>query len=300
MVKNKLNKFIPLIIVILMLISFLYLNNKIDNLDLIKEKKIIITNNFSDNIKTVKPSVLLVLSEVQAPEKNYMSGEYVFLNNKAYLPGSGFFISDDGYILTAYHVIKDNSGKVFVGNYRNNKPNVIEAELISVNKGADIALLKIEGKNLPHVTLGDYEKFSEGMDIGFIGYPLDLTVPITHKGVISGKGKMLYEDGNEPINVFLINAFVNKGNSGGPLFSADTGEVIGIINARKNAELDKKEMLKLPEDYSPIMTIGGVDPITLSVETYNRNLRYIGKVSQVGIGYSTSIEYGKELLEAAR
>jgi len=58
--------------------------------------------------------------------------------------------------------------------------------------------------------------------------------------------------------------------------------------------------LKLPSNYSPTMTIDGVDPISLSVETYNTNLRFIGDVTQVGIGYSTSIEYGKELLEAAQ
>ena len=53
-------------------------------------------------------------------------------------------------------------------------------------------------------------------------------------------------------------------------------------------------------DYSSIMKVDGVDPFRLYVETYNENLRYIGEVSQVGIGFSSSIGYGKELLEAAR
>ena len=96
----------------------------------------------------------------------------------------------------------------------------------------------------------------------------------------------------------MLNAFINPGNSGGPVFSADTGEIIGIINSRMNV-VDENQFLKLPSEYSPIMTLGGIDPIGLSVETYNANLRQIGDITQVGIGYSTSIEYGKELLEAA-
>ncbi len=133
------------------------------------------------------------------------------------------------------------------------------------------------------------------MSIGFVGFPLIMELPLTNNGIISGKGTFKYEKNGDVVDIYTLNAFINQGNSGGPVFSADTGEVIGIINARMNV-VNENQFIKY--DGSGVK-ISGIDPIALSVEAYNANLRFIGDVSQVGIGYSTSIEYGKVLLSQA-
>ncbi len=257
------------------------------------------TNNFSNNVEQIKPAVVTILAETNRSELPFTGGEYILVNNKVFSKGTGFIVTEDGYILTANHVVNEAKDKIQIRVTKDNRFESYEARLISFNSDADIALLKINGSGFSHVSLGDYDKFKEGMGIGFIGFPLNVNLPITNNGIISGKGKFKYEKDGNDVDIYTINAFVNKGNSGGPVFSANTGEVIGIINARVSVVNDN-QFLKLPPDYSPIMKIGGIDPIALSVETYNANLRFIGDVTQVGIGYSTSIQYGKELLDAAQ
>lgn len=94
---------------------------------------------------------------------------------------------------------------------------------------------------------------------------------------------------------FTVNAFVNRGNSGGPLFLIDSGRVIGVINARQAFD-PQQAMIHLPPNYKPIMKVGGVDPIGLSVETYNRAVALIGDIGQVGIGLSSSIDYIRAIM----
>ena len=256
------------------------------------------TNSFSENVERIKPAVAMILAETNRSELPFTGGEYIAMQNKVFSKGTGFIVTEDGYILTANHVIRDAKDKIQVGIIQGENLQFYKAKLISTNNDSDVALLKIEGNKFPHAVLGEYDKFKEGMGIGFIGYPLDMNLPITNNGIISGKGTFQFGKNGEYVYIYMLNAFINPGNSGGPVFSADTGEIIGIINARMNV-VDENQFLKLPSEYSPIMTLGGIDPIGLSVETYNANLRQIGDITQVGIGYSTSIEYGKELLEAA-
>ncbi|MBI2046867.1 serine protease [Candidatus Pacearchaeota archaeon] len=304
MEKNKVKKFVPFIIVIFLIIaSFLYLNNKINNLDLIKEERIVMTNNFAENVEKILPSIVLILVEVDLSEVDLVNGEYVTIGNKPNSKGTGFIVSENGYILTANHVVNKAKNKIVVRVIRNNKFEFHEAELVSSNEDADTALIKINLDNLPFLELGDYEKFKSGMDIGFIGFPLSFNLPLTHKGIISAKANTKLKEDGETINLFIVNAFVNKGNSGGPLFSADTGEVVGIINAKYNVIPQNLILPNLVMFPGVTLTMGGVDfnELTQTV-ALNRQLivDLFSKGSSVGIGYSNSIQYGKELLEATR
>ncbi len=256
------------------------------------------TNNFSENVVKIKPSIVMIFAETTKSELPFTGGEYIKMDNKVFSKGTGFIVTSDGYILTANHVVKEAKDKIQVRTIEGDKFKVYEAELISSNNDADVALLKINVNDLPHVDLGDYDKFEDGMSVGFIGFPLSMNLPLTNNGIISGKGKFQYEKDGDGVDIYTLNAFINQGNSGGPVFSANTGEVIGIINARMNV-VNEKQFIKYDPTGRGQALIGGVDPIALAVETYNTNLRFIGDVTQVGIGYSTSIEYGKSLLKEA-
>ena len=140
------------------------------------------------------------------------------------------------------------------------------------------------------LTLGRYSDGVDGNDVAFIGFPLNLGFHITHRGIISSKTRIRYDKALKAVDIFTVNAFVNRGNSGGPLFLIDSGQVIGVINARQAFD-PQQAMIHLPPNYKPMMKMGGIDPLGLSVETHNRAVALIGDIGQVGIGLSSSIDY---------
>ncbi len=138
--------------------------------------------------------------------------------------GSGFIISEDGYILTNYHVIKDATkititlldGKTF------------NAEIIGSDQIYDIALLKIKGNKLPYAVLGDSDELEIGEWVVAIGNPYGLNFSVT-AGIVSALGReSKTEFGIQ--RMIQTDAAINKGNSGGPLINLD-GEVVGINSA---------------------------------------------------------------------
>lgn len=138
--------------------------------------------------------------------------------------GSGVIIAADGYIVTNNHVIK-NATDIEVT--LNNK-KVYKAKLIGADPTNDIALLKIDTKNLPYITLGDSDNVKVGEWVLAVGNPYNLTSTVT-AGIISAKGRDL--DGTSNIDSFLqTDAAVNSGNSGGALVNIH-GELIGINTA---------------------------------------------------------------------
>jgi len=140
--------------------------------------------------------------------------------------GSGFLISADGYIVTNYHVV-ENSAQVSVTTQDGKD---YAAQVIGYDASNDVALLKIDGKNLPFAVLGSSDKVKVGDQVAVIGNPLgDLTASLT-VGYISAKDRLINSDGSA-INMLQTDAAINAGNSGGPMFNMN-GEVIGIITAK--------------------------------------------------------------------
>lgn len=251
------------------------------------------TTDFQFSVSKVKPAVVKIFAETELKNIPYV-GDYISLNDKIYSGGTGFFVSDDGKIATEAHVVGDsNNIVVFV----QNEQSQYTATILEKNKDADLAIIKIAKISTPSVKMANFESVAEGEEVGFIGYPLYFQIPLLTKGIISAKGNYKLDDTLNPIKLSIINSFVNRGNSGGPLFKAKTGEVIGIVNSRSKTNEVANQIIRLPDNYSPGMTIGGVDPITLSVETYNRAVGLIGDVSQIGIGFSASSDYITELIQ---
>ena len=134
--------------------------------------------------------------------------------------GSGFLISSDGLVLTNAHVV-DGAKEVTVklSDHREYKAKVLGAD-----KTSDIAVLKIDARNLPTVTLGNSDKLGVGDYVLAIGEPFGLEETAT-AGIVSAKGRSLPGDGYVPF--IQTDAAVNPGNSGGPLFDS-SGSVVGI------------------------------------------------------------------------
>ncbi|HXI12604.1 MAG TPA: Do family serine endopeptidase [Thermoanaerobaculia bacterium] len=147
--------------------------------------------------------------------------------------GSGFIISNDGYILTNNHVI-ENATKVEVhyGDDENgNGGTTVQAKVIGRDPATDLALIKIDGTNLPTVRLGDSDRIRRGDWAIAIGNPLQFSNTMT-VGVISAKGRSLgISEATQSFENFIqTDAAINFGNSGGPLLNIN-GEVIGINTA---------------------------------------------------------------------
>ena len=141
--------------------------------------------------------------------------------------GSGFIISDDGYILTNFHVIEDSS-HISVSMYDGSS---YEADLIGYDESNDIAVLKIDAEGLAPVILGDSDNLNVGDSVIAIGNPLgELTFTLT-TGAISAKDREVTLSGNATMNLLQTDCAINSGNSGGALFNL-YGEVIGVTNAK--------------------------------------------------------------------
>lgn len=141
--------------------------------------------------------------------------------------GSGFIISDDGYVLTNYHVISGYD-KVTVATY---DQETYDATVIGYDESSDIAVLKIDAGNLKPVTLGDSGKLRVGDTVYAIGNPLgELTFSLT-RGNVSALSRNISTESGSSMGLIQTDCAINSGNSGGALFNT-SGEVIGITNAK--------------------------------------------------------------------
>ena len=134
--------------------------------------------------------------------------------------GSGFIISSDGYVMTNHHVIKD-ADEVIV---KLQDRRELVAKVVGSDKRSDIALLKVDAKDLPIVKMGSADKLKVGEWVLAIGSPFGFDHSAT-AGIVSAKGRSLPSDNYVPF--IQTDVAINPGNSGGPLFNLD-GEVIGV------------------------------------------------------------------------
>ena len=140
--------------------------------------------------------------------------------------GSGFFLSEDGYVVTNYHVVAEASSISVVT--QDAEPH--EASLVGRDATADMALLKVEGDHFQPVTLGSSSELAIGDMVVAIGNPLSALEATQTVGYISGKNREVSTDSNV-VNMLQTDAAINSGNSGGPLFNM-RGEVVGITTAK--------------------------------------------------------------------
>lgn len=166
------------------------------------------------------------LPEGMPPEMEEFFKRFLNEQGGGYVPrdttslGSGFIISQDGYVLTNHHVVKDADEIVVKFSDRRE----LLAKLIGSDARTDVALLKVEAKDLPTVTIGDANKLQVGAWVLAIGSPFGFEQSVT-AGIVSAKGRSL--PGGNYVPFIQTDVAINPGNSGGPLFNME-GKVVGI------------------------------------------------------------------------
>ena len=142
--------------------------------------------------------------------------------------GSGFILTEDGYILTNYHVIEDSDSVITVTTYDDES---YAAEIVGYDSSNDIAVLKIDAHGLKPVALGSSDELRVGDTVVAIGNPLgELTFSLT-QGVVSALHREITLSNGTTLDLIQTDAAINSGNSGGALFNMQ-GEVVGITNAK--------------------------------------------------------------------
>lgn len=223
-----------------------------------------------DTIETIRPSVVGI-------------GTYQRTRSpSAKLQATGFAIADGHHVVTNAHALADSLDRdrgeyqsVFAG--RGREAQVRRASVIGVDKDADLAILRIKGKPLEPLTLGNAAAVREGERIAFTGYPIVMVLglyPATHQGIVAAitplaaparrSGELDARDvrrlRGDPPGVFQLDATAYPGNSGSPLYDPETGDVVGIIN-RVYVQGSREEILSEPSGISYAIPISLLDAL---------------------------------------
>ncbi len=193
-----------------------------------------------ETIKKVKPSIIAIgtYHPRSKPAVNFY--------------GSGFVFSQKGYAITAEHVIsaiekKDGVGNLYAFSQKNGISKKFRARVLTENVKYDLAIIKLEGSGFDHVRLGNSSNVEEGQSIAICGYPYGPVFglfPTTQTGIISNISPMaipvrkssllsnkMIKALKDPYTIFQLDCTAFPGNSGGPLFMPDTGNIIGVLNS---------------------------------------------------------------------
>jgi len=185
---------------------------------------------FIEVAEKVTPTIVqvTVVSERENPHEDFFFFPFKDMPKEQRGSGSGIIISDDGYIITNNHVV-ENATKVTVGMF---DKRTFEAKVIGTDPLTDLAVIKIDAKNLPTAYLGNSDDIKVGQWVMAIGNPLALSSTVT-AGIVSAisRGQLgLIKDSYGVENFIQTDAAINPGNSGGALVDL-SGAVIGVNSA---------------------------------------------------------------------
>jgi len=198
-------------------------------------------NRLPDVIERIKPSVMAVgfFNETQSPR-------FVFR-------GTGFVAGDGNLLVTCAHVVDSDTqpGKmgrlVVLSSDGKGAGQARSAEVLEVDKEHDLTVLRFGGKPLPALELGEAAPIREGQAVAFMGFPLGGALgfaPVTHRGMVSSitsvalpsptakqlDARSISRLREGAFEMLQLDATAYPGNSGGPLFDAETGAVVGVVN----------------------------------------------------------------------
>ena len=212
------------------------------------------------NINQIDTNKIMTAAEVYAANVNSTVGITTSITTNFWgyqttsaASGSGFIYSDDGYILTNYHVV-EGSNSITVSLYDGSH---YKAELVGYDASNDIAVLKIDGENLTPAVMGDSDNMNVGDSVVAIGNPLgELTFSLT-SGTVSAMERNITMSSGVTMNLLQTDCAINSGNSGGALFNL-YGEVIGITTAKYSSNSSSEASIDNIGFAIPINNVRGI------------------------------------------
>ena len=202
-------------------------HNNIDVLEGERENTVIDVHSVDTGKKMTPAEVYAVSVESTVGITTSVTTNYWGYTTTSAASGSGFIYSADGYIITNYHVIED-SNSISISFYDGSS---MDAQLVGYDESNDIAVLKVDAKDLKPVVLGDSDNLNVGDTVLAIGNPLgELTFSLT-AGTVSALDREVTFSRGITMNLIQTDCAINSGNSGGALFNL-YGEVVGITNAK--------------------------------------------------------------------
>lgn len=231
--------------------------------------------NYSDTAIDVANKVLPSIVGIKV---EYTINSIFNMQSSATAEGSGIIISNDGYILTNNHIVNTASSNDFsyqvseatkLSVYLYNDPTEYPAKLIGTDEQTDLAVIKIDKKDLPKAELGDSSSVKVGEFAMAVGNPLGMKSSVT-TGIISALNRDVTDTDGKKFTLIQTDAAINSGNSGGALVNSK-GQVIGI------------NTLKLAGN--GIEGMGFAIPINSTTDIYNQLIQY-NKVKRPYIGIS--------------
>ena len=176
----------------------------------------------------VNRAVVQIFSSGYALSDESQAGQAVATVTRQHATGTGVILSADGYIVTNAHVVSNaRTVRVHLTSNQSILPTearLLEAKVVGVDRGTDLAVVKVAASNLSHLELGDSESLRQGQLVLAFGNPLGLENSVS-MGIVSSVARQIKPD--DPMIYIQTDAPINPGNSGGPLVDAD-GRVIGI------------------------------------------------------------------------
>lgn len=192
-----------------------------------------------ETISLIKPGIVAVgtYQKTRTPPSRFL--------------GTGFVVGDGTLIATNAHVVPEvlaieELEQLTIFHGPGHKPVVRMAKTVAMDLEHDMALLKIEGKPLPSLLLGDSAQVQEGQSIAFTGFPIGAVIgifPVTHRGIVSAispvvlparSGRQLSTEMikrlREPFDIIQLDATAYPGNSGSPIYDPKTGKVLAMLN----------------------------------------------------------------------
>ncbi len=271
-----------------------------------------------DVAKNASPAVVSIIATAEVPKyETYYRDFYNFqipsqvqngTEEKQIGAGSGFIVSEDGYIITNKHVVEEEGAKytVILKNEQN-EDEKIEATIIARDPNNDIAILKIDKTGLPFLNLGDSNELNIGQTTVAIGYALGEFDNTVSKGIISGLNRSIsasssYSGVENLEGLIQTDAAVNPGNSGGPLLDI-AGNVIGINVAMADAQsigfaIPINEAKSAYEEAKTSGTIKKESKAFLGVRYVNIDST-VQKANNLPYNYGAIIARGEEIADLA-
>jgi serine protease Do len=238
----------------------------------------VVVEDVSDIAAKCGPSVVEII--VEKTQNDQWFGQYTAAG-----AGSGVIISEDGYIVTNNHVIADATSIVV----RTTDGTEYAANLVGTDVDSDIAVIKIDAKNLTSATFGDSDSLEVGDAAIVIGNPLVMLGGTVTSGIISSLDRQLTIDG-VTMTLLQTDAAINPGNSGGGLFDAN-GNLIGIVNAKTSQEGIEGLGFAIPinsamDIINELMTNGEVTTrpaLNVSLYDHNASSYYMSSKEEEGV-----------------